>query len=204
MLSAALSDVGFIKWKKNVSNLKTDSRFVFNGFDMTEVLKGTKTFDEVGQNILDSLKNSFKLTNSKEPFTTFLPYGLTLGGSYNLTPKVTLGVLSYSRFIGKQMREALTLSANVNLGNALSTSLSYTATNHRWSNLGAGLSFRTGFSQFYFLTDRIPLSFNRITDNKGQGFIIPSSFNNFNFRLGMNLVFGNRIKKDPMDGGQTN
>lgn len=92
------------------------------------------------------------------------------------------------------MREAVTLSANLNLGNALSTTVSYSVANHRYDNIGAGLAFRAGFFQFYLLTDRIPLSWNRL-NNGDSSFVIPTSWNNFNLRLGMNLVFGNRIKK---------
>lgn len=193
-VSAAVTDLGFIRWKKDVLNLRTDSKYTFKGFNINDVLSGDKTMDEITENMLDSLKNAFKITDSKDPFTTFIPWGVTVGGSYNLTRRFSVGLLSYSRFIGKQVREALTLSANLNLGNALSTTVSYTAANHRYDNIGAGLAFRAGFFQFYLLTDRIPLTWNKI-NNGDSSFVIPSSWNNFNLRLGMNLVFGNRIKK---------
>jgi hypothetical protein len=144
--------------------------------------------------MMDSLKNSFKVSDSKDPFTTFLPFGVTVGGSYNLTKKVSLGFLSYSRFIGKQIRESLTLSANVNLGNAFSTSFSYTAANHRYDNLGLGLAFRPGIFQFYILSDRIPVMWNRIKTDDGT-YPLPTSWNTFHLRFGMNLVFGNKVKK---------
>lgn len=192
--SASITDIGYIKWKKDVTNLSTDNSFLFSGLDMTGVMSGDQSFDQVGQELLDSLKNAFKITDANDPFTTFLPFGVTLGGSYNVTRKISLGVLSYSRFIGKQIRESVTLSANVNLGNAFSTSLSYTASNHRFDNLGAGLAFRAGVFQFYMLTDRIPLTWNRLKDGDNS-FILPASWNNVSLRLGMNLVFGNRIKK---------
>ena len=163
---------------------------------MLDVLNGTKTIDEVGQDMLDSLKNAFVVTNSKAPFTTYLPFGFSLGGSYNVTKQFSVGLLSYSRIIGKQLREALTLSANINLGNALSTTLSYTAENHQYDNLGAGLAFRAGIAQFYLVTDRIPIIWNKIKDKKNT-IILPANWNTVNLRLGMNLVFGNgQNKKD--------
>ena len=64
---------------------------------MTDVVNGTKTFDEVGQDMLDSLKNSFGVSNTQNPFTTYLPFGVTLGGSYNVTKLFSVGLLSYSR-----------------------------------------------------------------------------------------------------------
>jgi hypothetical protein len=157
-------------------------------------VNGTQTIDQVGQDMLDSLKNAFVVSKSKTAFTTYLPFGISLGGSYNVTKQFSVGLLSYSRVIGKQIREALTLSANINLGSALSTSLSYTAENHQYDNLGAGLAFRAGVAQFYLLTDRIPLLWNKIK-NDNSNFILPANWNTFNLRLGMNFVFGNRPKE---------
>jgi hypothetical protein len=144
--------------------------------------------------MLDSLKNAFIVSKTNAPFTTYLPFGISLGGSYNVTKQITLGLLSYSKIIGSQIREALTLSANINLGNAFSTSLSYTAENYQWDNLGAGLAFRAGVAQFYLVTDRIPIMWN-IIKNDNSSIPLPANWNTFNLRLGMNLVFGNRPKE---------
>ena len=194
VLSASVTDMGFIRWKKDVTNLKAHNEFKFSGLNMLDVVNGTKTIDEVGKDVLDSLKNAFTVSSSKAPFTTYLPFGISLGGSYSVTEKFSVGLLSYSRIIGKQLREALTLSANLNLGNAFSTSISYTAENHRYDNLGAGLAFRAGIAQFYLLSDRIPIMWNKIQDDNSN-IILPSNWNTINLRLGMNLVFGNRIRE---------
>ncbi|HUX57737.1 MAG TPA: DUF5723 family protein [Bacteroidales bacterium] len=195
MVSAAITDFGFIKWKKDITNLKAGSQFEFSGLNITDVINGTKTIDELGEEMLDSLKNSFTVSNTNDPFTTWLPFGVTLSGRYNLTKSFSLGLLSYSRVIGKQIRESLTLSANVNLSNALSTSITYTASNHRFDNLGAGLAFRTGIVQFYMMADRIPIMWNKILIDNNNSIPLPVSWNTINLRLGMNLVFGNRTKK---------
>ena len=194
VLSASMTDLGFIRWKKDITNLKIKNQFVFSGLNMLDVINGTKTIDEVGKDMVDSLKNAFAVSSSKEAYTTYLPFGISVGGSYNVTQSLSVGLLSYSRFIGKQIREAVTLSANLNISNIFSTSLSYTAENQRYDNLGAGLAVRAGVMQFYLMTDRIPVSWNRIKD-KNSNVIIPSNWNTINLRLGMNLVFGNRQKE---------
>lgn len=196
VVSAAIMDISFIKWKKDVTNLQVKSQFEYSGLNVFDFFDRTNTSEEQGKEMLDSLKNSFIITESNDPFTTWLPYGVTLGGSYNLTRQFSLGLLSYSRVIGKQIRESLTLSANVNLGNVLSTSLSYTVANHQLANLGAGLAFKAGISQFYILTDRIPLMWDKIKVNNNKTISLPTNWNTFNFRIGMNLVFGDRIKKN--------
>jgi hypothetical protein len=194
VLSASLTDLGFIRWNKDVTNLKANNHFEFSGLNMLDYFNGTKTLDEIGNNMLDSLKNAFVVSRTKTSFTTYLPFGISLGGSYNITKQISVGLLSYSRVIEKQFREALTLSANINLGNALSTSLSYTAENYQYDNLGAGLAFRAGIAQFYLVSDRIPISWNKISD-KNTNIILPANWNTFNLRLGMNLVFGNKSKE---------
>jgi hypothetical protein len=67
--------------------------------------------------------------------------------------------------------------------------------NHRADNLGAGLAFRAGIFQFYFISDRIPVSWNRIKLDGSSSVVLPSNWNTFNLRLGMNLTFGNKVKK---------
>jgi len=193
-VSASLTDIGFIKWKRYVSNLQAKSQFEFSGLNMTDVISGTITIDSLIAQVTDSLQNSFKVSNSNDPFTTGLPFGVTLGGSYNVTKSFSVGILSYSRFIGKQIKESLTLSANLNLSNAFSTSLSYTMANHRFDNLGFGLAFRPGITQFYFIADRIPVTWNKVIID-GSTIPLPTSWNTINLRLGMNLTFGNRVKK---------
>jgi len=209
-VSASITDLGFIRWNRDAKNIRADSRFEFSGIDMLDVYNRDISIDSLVAEIVDSLANSFNYDNSEAPFTTTIAPGLSVGGSFNLTKSVSVGLLSYTKFVGKQVREALTLSANVNFGNALSASVGYTAANHRYDNLGAGLAFRTGWVQFYFLTDNIPIAMNKIKfttsdDPDGPGpeperikdhsIWIPQNLQTIHFRFGMNLAFGNKAKK---------
>ncbi len=75
-----------------------------------------------------------------------------------------------------------------------STSFSYTAANHSYDNLGFGLALRLGIVQIYTVADKIPVVFNQLKiDN--SNILVPDSWNTVNFRIGMNLAFGNRVKK---------
>jgi len=192
-LSAALLDLGFISWQKDVTKLVAKSHFDFSGLSMVDVLKGDKTFKEVGDEMTDSLKNAFSVSSTNSGFSTWLPASLTLGGSYKLTKDITMGVVSYSRFIGRQVREAVTVSANANFGSLFSATLGYTMSNHRADNIGAGIAFRGGITQFYIMTDRIPVSWTKLKGDSSA--IFPSNWNTLNLRVGMNLCFGNRIRK---------
>jgi hypothetical protein len=194
-VSGSLIDFGYIRWKSNVTSLNAKSEFKFSGFNIEDVVNGTKTFDELATEMVDSLKNSFKISKENSAFTTFLPTGINLGASYNLTKNISVGLLSHSLITRRQLRESVTLSANANIGNLFSTSLSYTAANHSYDNLGVGLAFRIGIMQFYTVADKIPIKYNRIMTDNSPDILLPESWNTLNFRIGMNLAFGNRIKK---------
>lgn len=197
ILSAAVTDLGFIKWKNNVSTMSTKNSFQFTGLDMTDVINGNKTIDDLGRELGDSLKTIFNPTETHDPFTTSIPTNLNLAGSYRVTKNLNLGVLSSTRLTGKQMHESLTMSANLNLGSILMTSVSYTAANHTFDNIGAGVALRLSVFQFYLTADRIPITWNKIVSGSGNNqstVVLPSNWNTVDLRFGMNLVFGRHRK----------
>lgn len=200
VISAAVTDLGLIRWKRDITNLRIENTFEFSGIEMTDVINGEMTFEEAGEELLDSLNNAFSPAETHIPFSTYIPAGLNIGGSYRASKNFTFGVLSGTRFMGGQVKESLTMSANMNLGSSLLASLSYTASNHRLDNFGAGLALRLSIFQFYIMSDRIPVYWNKLTfdDENGGGSSsvpIPANWNTFDLRFGMNLVFGHRKKK---------
>ncbi|MDZ7633654.1 MAG: DUF5723 family protein [Bacteroidales bacterium] len=110
----------------------------------------------------DSVQTAIDLNESPGSYTTFLPFSVTAGFSFTPVKFFTAGLLSQTRFEGRQVHEALTLSGNLNLGNTFSTTLAYTMANRRYDNLGFGLAVRGGFFQFYALVDNIPLQWNEV------------------------------------------
>jgi hypothetical protein len=194
-LSAAITDVGFIKWKSDLSNIEAVDTIQLTGLDFADVRNGTATFDEAVNSLADSLKNAFVIAGAKKPFTTKLPVGVTVAGKYNLNDKFSIGLLSYSRISGQKIREALTLSANMNIGNKVSASLCYTACNNNYTNLGLGFGVRASVVQFYFMADRIPLSWKK-AGSSDNSFPLPANWNTLQTRFGLNLVFGNRERRN--------
>ncbi len=193
IFSAAITDIGFIKWKSDITNLVARGNIELRGLDFQDIYDGTATIDDLAKNMVDSIANMFQTADVKKPFTTKLPVGLSLGGQYKFTDKFSAGILSYSRIIGQQVKEALTLSGKVDLGDVFSATLAYTMCNHYYNNLGLGLSARAGFAQFYFLFDRVPLKWGR-AGTKGDSIVLPANWNTIHTSFGINLVFGNRKK----------
>jgi hypothetical protein len=142
----------------------------------------------------DSLQNAFKVLDEPAAFTTWLPFSVTAGASFTPVEFFTAGVLSQTRFEGKQVHEAFTLSGNINFGNTFSTTLAYTLANRRYDNLGFGMAVRGGFFQFFALVDNIPMRFTRVTSGEGD-FRVPENLYTVHARFGINLVFGNKAEE---------
>ena len=195
ILSASVTDLGFIRWRSDISNLKGHGDTELSGIDFADVRNGTATFADLTGNMGDSLRNAITFSETKDPFTTFVPFGITIGGKYNVTDFFSVGLLSNTRNVDRHLKEALTLSANLNLGNVLSTSLTYTASNRSYNNIGAGLGVRAGFSQIYFLVERIPVNWSSVSTGDGSAHL-PANWHTVQGRFGINFVFGNKeVKK---------
>lgn len=195
-LSASIIDLGFIGWKTNTFNLKANNNFSFDGFDLTDVIDETLTFDEMIANFGDSLKNSFDLSDGAEKFGTVLPTKIFIGANYRPVKYLGIGLLSKSTINEGHLSQALSLSANLYASDILSTSLVYTMTNRTYSNLGFGLAVRTGPVQIYTILDQIPLVWDKITfPDEGKAVPLPDRIDYLTFRFGINLVFGKAKQK---------
>ena len=197
-LSASIIDFGYINWGRESFTFKASNDFTFEGFDITEAIEDEKDFDLIVEEFGDSLLNTFEFVDSEEGYVTGLPTKLYLAGSYQPVDFLSLGVLSRTT-LGMGVRETLTLSATLNAGDVLGTTLSYTLTNRSYNNFGFGLSLRGGPVQFYTIVDQIPASWIEFTgDNGNDRFIIPQRLDYLNIRFGFNLLFG-RVKKKKAD-----
>ena len=198
-VSAAVTDLGFINWKKDISSVTGVSQFEFTGENIQDVYEGSADFNDIVAAYVDSLKSSIVFTETNQPFSTKLSYGISAGVNYNLTKSFSLGMLSYNRFLDSRYQQALTLSANLNLRNLFSASLAYTTANYRRDNLGFGIAFKPGWFQIYAMADRIPLAWKKVQTEEGRNIPIPEFWNTAHLRLGMNLCFGNRTISGKLD-----
>ncbi len=193
-VSAAITDFGFIKWNRDRSEIYTTGTFQFSGLTIQDVHDEVVSFDDLLNWAIDSIQNAIELSEDPGVYKTYLPLTFTAGFSFTPVKFFTAGVLSQTRFIGKQVHEAFTLSGNLNLGNVFSTTVAYTIANRRYDNLGFGFAVRGGCFQLFTLIDNVPLKWNKLTGG-GESFRLPGNINTVHARLGFNLVFGNREKE---------
>ncbi len=190
-VSAAVNDLGFIKWKRDLSQLAINSTFQFNGLTMQDVYDESLDFDELINWTIDSLQNVLELKDSPQEYTTILPAKVVAALSYTPVRFFTLGLLSQTRFEGPQAHQSLTLSGNLHFGNIFSTTLAYTAANRRNDNLGFGMALRGGPFQFFVMVDNVPLKYSSFESGE-QTLRLPDNLNTVHARLGLNVLFGNR------------
>ncbi|MBE9509787.1 MAG: hypothetical protein IMY71_02830 [Bacteroidetes bacterium] len=199
-LSASVVDLGYINWKQDVYNFVSKGTFNFEGIDTSPEfdVNDDRDLGDVAEAMLDSIADIFKPLSQEETYKTMLPTKIYLGGTFNVSEKLNLGLLSRSQIYKGKIQQALTVSANTNLGNALMTSVSYTMSNNSYNNLGVGLSSRGGPFQFYFVSDHIPVTFNKIQfEDNGDvtSFPFPTNMKRINIRFGLNVVFGCNAKR---------
>lgn len=193
-VSAAITDMGFIRWRRDRSEVSLNTTFEFNGLTMQDVYDESLDFGDLLNWAIDSIQNSIDLLPAPEPYTTFLPLTVTTGFSFTPVNFFTAGLLSQTRFRGKQVHQALTFSGNLNFGNIFSTTMAYTIANRRFDNLGFGMAVRGGVVQFFALVDNIPLRWTEV-ENGTDSYRLPENWNTIHARIGLNLVFGNKIEE---------
>ena len=185
-LSASLLDLGFIRWKGNTNQFTEQGSFTFNGFDLNQYFQDPGETNLL-QALTDSISNSFQFDNSTKKYFTSLSPQLFLSGQYKINGHYQAGMVFHNQFYGGQLHSSITLSATARPLNWVTGSLSWSAMNNSLMNLGAALVLGNKGVQFYFVTDNIPLRWVKEANTK---LMWPYSARTFNFRFGLNLLFG--------------
>ncbi|MDR0832992.1 MAG: DUF5723 family protein [Candidatus Symbiothrix sp.] len=195
-LSAALTDLGFIRWSKNLTNSNVNSGYTFTGadYDLNEQ-HPDGSYVSIGdqlENQLDSLKNSFVFSNSNKAYSTALSTRFNLGAEYSiLNDKISFGLMSSTLFINKSAFTDVTASANFRPLKWFHPSLSYSLLDGQWSSFGLGTQLKLGVVDLYLAVDQIPLRFSKTTDNMP----VPTHLKGTNIQAGFVLAFGPKTKK---------
>lgn len=175
-LYASVTDLGFINWRSNTSNLSQQGSFVFSGFSLDSVWTNSD-YDEAAE-LADSLSEFFTFTETETKFTTWLNTNVFLGATYELTNFMNVGLLSKTFFYNRKIHQAFTLSANFKPAKWFTGSLSYSIMNREYKNIGLGLGLKAGPVQFYLLTDYLNAIF------------WPKNSKAFGMQFGFNFYFG--------------
>lgn len=182
-ISAALTDIGFIHWRKSSWEAQMINNVSFSGMNVT--LNSNNT--SFGQQLADSVKNAFIYTKDGIGYTTALEGRFRLGAEYGLFDnKMAFGMLWQNSFGGPLSYDELTLSANFRPVYWFNGALSYSFLNGDMGTIGLGLNLIAGPLNFILSSDYVPLYFSK------DGYPIKSKY--MNFQLGIALTFGHKTK----------
>ena len=170
-VSASLLDVGFIRWRSNVVNVRGEGEYTFNGFKFSEI-----TIDTL-QQLGDTLLTVFNVDVSNNAYSTFAPLKIVVGGEYHIN-KVHLGAVLYGEWKQNRFIPALGVNVRRRIRDFWDIGASYSIKNGTYSNLGLSSVMNLGPFQFYALSDNV------------IGPFLPSTSRKFNLRIGINLQFG--------------
>ena len=197
-LAAAITDLGFIRWNKNNQDISASVDYTFEGVNYSS--EDGLVFDQLGDTLLAALKKSVKTGTSTGAYSSYISPKLNLSAEYGvLSNKLTVGLLSRTHFQNGRLYEELTAALNGRPADWFNASLSYSILNGRFSNLGAGISLRSGFLNWFFATDYIPLRYASLKVGESPNTVaIPVPYNTagVNFSFGVSIVIGNNKDKD--------
>lgn len=183
--SASVIDLGRIKWTTTPRNfVSPEAEYTFSGIDLNDFLSKADSNSSGIDKMTDSLKNTFKLTETNESYTSPVGTKIYLTGVFNLTPKDRVGALVRFEVFNGQLHPSYTLSYNKQIGSVLSLTANYSILNRSYSNVGFGMAVNLGFWQIYLTSDNV------------WGAFYPTTARNAIIHFGMNFVFGYRKMKD--------
>lgn len=187
MLSAAVNDIGYIKWEDYTRSYQVDPvYYTFKGFDLLELVNGSpgQGFLEAELDSLESLYTSSETTGNT--FRTSLTGKLYAGINYRLLNMNNFSALLYLDMFNKRVEPAISLGYNLQIRRLINATVGITYQNKQITNIGAGLALKLGPLQIYGTSDR------------ANSFVYPSRASRADAHIGANLVFG-KVKKDRVD-----
>ncbi len=179
---------GRIDWTNQVTNFRLEGTDEFSGLDiLAELLEDSLSFTAA----LDSLQVTFEPTENNDAYRSKLPATYLIGGEYDVTDRLTAGLLivHYDRALDAET--AFAISGRYQVLDELTVGLNYNARKGASANLGAHLYAQIGPVNLLASTDNLLTVFNQ-KDNSRAG-----------VRLGASLSIGQPVKvKAPKKDGK--
>lgn len=192
VLGIALNDIGYIRWSAYPNTFTSNATFKYSGVDLSDMFidgnNSSKYFDQMK----DSIKSSFIVTNTASNYTTGLQGNIVLSGNYQMLKWLDLGALVKSQFYYGQAYPSLGLACAMSPSKLFSSTVSYSMRKGSYNNLGVGFAFNPGALQFYLAVDNISNAF-ALENAKA-----------INMKFGINFILGsNPDKKDKKKGSES-
>jgi hypothetical protein len=187
-ISASITDLGFIRWKKNSNRFRSSGAFFFSD---TTLLRFRAIDGNI--NLIRAVRDSVSasVTSASKPYTTLTPIKLFGGVTRVISPNLRAGAMTRIEIYDLHIMPSFTLSLNYTPVAFLAASVSYTMMNNKFNQVGAGIALGNRVVQFYLTADNIPVRYQK--DNVSALFW-PYNARMFSLHTGINLLFGCRDK----------
>lgn len=184
-VSAALLDLGSIRWSKGVQQLRIiQESTTFEGLSLAALAPEESDLDV--STASDSLSNNLSVSaQTGQSFVQGLAPRSYLSATYEVNPFLSVGGLLHNEFGRYRTFTALALNARLNLGRVFSLGGTYAIQSRTFNSLGLNAALKLGPVQLYSIVDNMAPLWR------------PSKTSGAHFRLGLNLVFG-RKKMDAL------
>ena len=202
--SLSITNLGFINWRGLNFNAQIDGSYNFEGLELnSKYMFG----DDYGDNYLMSVLDSVNYSANNSYFVQALYPQFYLGGLFTVTPELEIGLVSATRLYRETVKEDLHFSLNFRANPNYSFSIGYNLNQKGKGNFSFGFGYKLLILNGYFITEGIPLQYDRVTI-KSLNFrgihpriLLPVNLYAMNFRFGLNLAFGNidKPKKNKLD-----
>lgn len=167
-LSAAILDVGFIKWSKSSTTIAvTDSEHSYSVSSQSADIGSSPDYTTQPSDVFDWDLMQFEEMEPESRSTT-LRSTLNIGAEYTfLKGKLGIGLLSSTQFLLPEAYTELTLSGNYHPNNWLGTTLSYSFLHSEFKTLGIGLKLGPVFIGSDYLMTKAPKEVKRVNGYLG-------------------------------------
>lgn len=191
-VSAAIADLGFIKWAPT-SHIGGE---ITGGFEYTGVALGGDGSEEIIRPIdgADTFVNTDNIVKAGKytGYTSHLSYSINVGAEYNLLKnKIAFGVFSQTKMLNTSPYSEITASVNLRPTSWLSATVSQTFLNRNNAGVfGAAINFHPAMINFYFGIDFIDSNYVKAAEISGLDLLIPRNAKSLNLYTGMAFNFG--------------
>ena len=185
-LSASILNVGFIRWASNGVNLRTDGNTYLIGEDLDQYIQANQNSDLI-QILRDTIFSSFHYYDTPAKYFSLLPITAFAGGSYELNTSLQLALVGKIFYFSGTTIPSVTGSINFSANDYINLSASVSYANRTFKNLGFAAIVGNRNVNFYFVTDMLPINYVR---EEQSGALFPYNSRSFNFRIGINWLFG--------------
>ncbi|MFY0687860.1 MAG: hypothetical protein JXQ90_11875 [Cyclobacteriaceae bacterium] len=174
-ISLAINDIGFIRWKEDVTTYQMDDvEFSYNGMN----LKGARNYFDA----IDTAIEQFKFPENSEAYTSMIPANVITSWTYTPIQGTDIIATANARIIQKQVLPTFGAGIRQYFGPNLILSASAVRVPQQFVNVGASFAATIAGIQLYAGVDKI------------IGYSVPN-MKWAEGRVGINFIFGNRHKK---------